>query len=128
MSATDLVVEVDGTEIGATWLDESPKTRVAIANALPVEGTAARWGDELYVGIPVDAPVESNARAGVEPGAVAYWPRGSALCLFWGPTPASTDSTPRAASPVNVVAHLDDIGPLAALPSGAGATVRVTEN
>ena len=38
MTATDFVVEVDGTEIGATWLDESPETRSAIADALPVEG------------------------------------------------------------------------------------------
>jgi hypothetical protein len=127
MTATDFVVEVDGTEIGATWLDESPETRSAIADALPVEGSATRWGDELYVRIPADAPVEANARAEVEPGTVAYWPQGSALCLFWGPTPASTGSEPRAASPVNVVARLDDITPLSDLPDGAGATVRIMD-
>mgnify|MGYP006297046921 CR=1 FL=1 len=126
MSA-DFVVTVDGTELDATWLDESPETRRAIADALPVEGAAARWGDELYFDIPVDVPAE-NARAEVEPGTIAYWPQDSALCLFWGPTPASTDATPRAASPVNVVARLDDVSPLADLPSGAGATVRVADH
>jgi hypothetical protein len=127
MAAADFVVEVDGTEIGATWADESPETRSAIADALPIDGSATRWGDELYFRIPVDVPAEANARAEVEPGTVAYWPQGNALCLFWGPTPASTDSEPRAASPVNVVARLDDIAPLSRLPDGAGATVRIVE-
>jgi len=123
----DFVVTVDGTDIGATWLDESPETRRAIGDALPIGGSATRWGDELYFGIPVDAPAETNARTEVEPGTVAYWPQGSMLCLFWGPTPASTGSEPRAASPVNVVARLEDIAPLSGLPDGAGATVRVVD-
>jgi hypothetical protein len=127
MSEADFVVTVDGTDIEATWLDESPETRRAIADALPIEGDATRWGDELYFRIPVDAPTEANARAEVEPGTVAYWPQGNALCLFWGPTPASTGSEPRAASPVNVVARLDDIAPLSGLSDGTGATIRVVD-
>ncbi|AZH25413.1 cyclophilin-like fold protein [Haloplanus aerogenes] len=127
MSEADFVVTVDGTDIEATWVDESPETRSAIAEALPVEGEATRWGDELYFRIPVDTPAEANARAEVEPGTVAYWPQGNALCLFWGPTPASTGSEPRAASPVNVVARLDDIAPLSGLPDGGGATVRIVD-
>jgi len=127
MAESDFTVVVDGTEMGASWVSESPETRRALADALPVEGQAARWGDELYFDVPVDVALEPNARAEVEPGTVAYWPQGSALCLFWGPTPASSGAEPRAASPVNVVARLDDTTPLSALPSGAGATVRVVE-
>jgi hypothetical protein len=128
MSESDFVVTVDGTEIDASWVSESPETRRALADALPVEGRAARWGDELYFDVPVDVDLEPNARAEVEPGTIAYWPQGPALCLFWGPTPASTGSEPRAASPVNVVARLDDITPLSRLPDGAGAMVRVVDN
>jgi hypothetical protein len=128
MSASDVVVTVDGTEIGAAWVEESSETRRALAAALPVEGRAARWGDELYFDVPVDVDLEPDARAEVEPGTVAYWPRGPALCLFWGATPASAGSEPRAASPVNVVARLDDITPLSRLPDGAGATVQVKDN
>lgn len=120
-------VAVDGQAVEATWADESPETRRALADTFPLEGEAARWGDELYVRVPVDVGAE-NPRTAVDPGTIAYWPQGSALCVFWGPTPASVDATPRAASPVNVVAHLDDIEPLSALPSGAGATVRVTDS
>ncbi|WP_435066851.1 cyclophilin-like fold protein [Haloplanus sp. C73] len=123
---SDFVVAVDGTEMDATWLDESPETRRAIADALPIDGQATRWGDELYFRIPVDVDAEPTARAEVEPGTIAYWPSGNALCLFWGPTPASTGTEPRAASPVNVVARIEDHSPLSALSGGAGATVSVT--
>ena len=118
----DLTVTVDGHELAASWTDENPETRDAIADALPVEGDAARWGDELYFSIPVDVPPE-NAREEVPVGAVAYWPQGDALCLFWGPTPASQGEEPRAAGPVSVVAQLDDVTPLADLDGGE--TVRV---
>ncbi|UWG50416.1 Uncharacterized protein AArcCO_1103 [Halalkaliarchaeum sp. AArc-CO] len=122
MASQDLAIEVDGRELAAGWIDDTPETRSAIADALPVSGDAARWGDELYFEIPVEVPAE-NARAQVPVGAVAYWPQGNALCLFWGPTPASDGSQPRAASPVNVVAELEDVSPLTDLEGGA--TVRV---
>lgn len=118
MTAHDLAIAIDGRELTADWTDDSSETRTAIADALPVSGDAARWGDELYFEIPVDVPAE-NARAQVPVGAVAYWPRGNALCLFWGPTPASEGPEPRAASPVNVVAEIDDVSPLSDLDGGA---------
>ncbi len=118
---SDLRVLVDGTELPAEWADESPETREAIDRVLPIEGDAARWGEELYFRSDVDLPAESP-RAEVEPGALAYWPQGNAICLFWGPTPASTDEAPRAASPVNVFAHADVS---AFRPDSGGATLRL---
>lgn len=118
---SDLRVIVDGTELAAEWTDEAPETRAAIERALPLEGDAARWGEELYFRTAVDVSAES-ARAEVEPGTLAYWPQGNAVCLFWGPTPASVDETPRAASPVNVFARVDvsDFR-----PGTGGATLRL---
>ena len=118
----DLRIRVEDAELTATWTDDNPETRAALQAALPVSGEAARWGDELYFRVPVDVP-EEDARTAVPVGAVAYWPRGDALCLFWGPTPASTDGRPRAASPVNVVATLDDVAPLLVHTGGASVTV-----
>ena len=122
----DIVITVstgDGAvDLKADWTDDAPRTREAIADALPLEGDAAKWGDELYFSVPVDVEAE-NARAAVEVGTVAYWPQGNALCLFWGPTPASRDDQPRAASPVNVVARVADVSSLSAV--GGGAHVRV---
>ncbi|AUX10220.1 hypothetical protein AArcSl_2601 [Halalkaliarchaeum desulfuricum] len=122
MAPHDLSIAIDGRELAADWTDDAPETRAAIADALPVSGDAARWGDELYFEVPVDVPAE-NARAEVPVGAVAYWPQGNALCLFWGKTPASHGSEPRAASPVNVVAQIEDVSQLSDLDGGA--TVRV---
>ena len=43
----------------------------------------------------------------VDMGAVAYWPPGQAICLFFGPTPMSVGDEIRPASPVNVVGSLE---------------------
>jgi hypothetical protein len=118
----DLAITVstgDGEiSLEANWTDDAPRTREAIDDALPLAGDAAKWGDELYFSVPVDVEAE-NARAAVDVGTVADWPQGNALCLFWGPTPASRGGEPRAASPVNVVAQLDDVDPLRAVSGGA---------
>jgi hypothetical protein len=119
---TTLRIEVDSVELTATWTESNPATRDAIAEALPIAGDAARWGDELYFRTDVDVPPE-DAQTEVPVGTVAYWPRGNAVCLFWGPTPASRDGTPRAASPVNVIGEIDDVGPLSRVEGGASVRI-----
>jgi hypothetical protein len=115
---SDLTVDVDGHALAATWTDGDPALRAAIADALPVEGRATRWGDELYLSVPVEV-TPTSTREEVPVGAVAYWPAGPALCLFWGPTPASRGDEPRAAGPVAVVARVDDVEPLRSVAGGA---------
>src|SRR5579864_6214105 len=84
-------------------------TATAIWNALPIQGRANRWGDELYFDVPIELEEEEDdARDAVDIGAVAYWPPGNAVCIFWGPTPASHDQEPRAASRVNVFGQIAD--------------------
>jgi len=73
----------------------------AFWEALPIRGAANVWGEEIYFQVPVDAPLEDSAREEMEVGEIAYWPPGSAFCIFFGRTPASVDEAPRAASPVN---------------------------
>ncbi|MCP4454261.1 MAG: hypothetical protein GY809_22605 [Planctomycetes bacterium] len=89
-------------------------TASAIWNALPLEGTVNRWGDEIYFTVPVQVKLAPDAHADMAVGDVAYWPPGPAFCIFWGPTPASTGTEPRAASPVNVFGkvldHAEDFG------------------
>ena len=72
----------------------------------PIEGSANLWGDEIYFEIPVVAAQEADARALVEVGTLAYWPVGHAFCIFFGPTPVSTDERPRAYSPCNILGHV----------------------
>jgi hypothetical protein len=76
-----------------------------IWNALPIEKHGSTWGDEIYFSIPVRAQ-EENSQAVVEEGDIAYWPPGTAFCIFFGPTPASRGNEIRPASPVNVVGKL----------------------
>ncbi|HHS98434.1 MAG TPA: hypothetical protein ENK08_11190 [Chloroflexi bacterium] len=97
-------IAADGVSLLAE-LNQSPTARI-IWDALPFEGTANTWGDEVYFEIPVEAELEPDARAEVEVGELGYWPVGRALCIFFGPTPASTDDRPRAYSPVNVVGRV----------------------
>ena len=76
-----------------------------LGSSLPVTASASTWGDEIYFRVPVAAE-EEDAREVVDMGAVAFWPPGSALCLFFGPTPASRGEEIRPASPVNVVGQV----------------------
>lgn len=105
-------------------LNESDTAR-AIWEALPFESEANTWGDEIYFEIPVRHGLEPAAKTDVEVGTMAYWPPGSALCLFFGPTPASRGNKPRAASAVNIVGTF--AGDAATLRQVAdGAIVAVT--
>ncbi len=115
---SDFEAHVDDRVLAADWLDVNGETRERLRDAFPIEGEAARWGDELYATVDVEASPTTTDTA-VTPGTIAYWPDGPAICLFWGPTPASTDDTPVAASPVGPVARIDDIDPLADVDGGA---------
>jgi hypothetical protein len=86
-------------------LNESP-TAQEIWKKLPLEGRANAWGDEIYFEVPVVMDQETDARAEVEVGELGYWPVGQAFCIFFGPTPVSTDERPRAYSPVNVIGRV----------------------
>ncbi len=72
----------------------APRTVDTIVRKLPVEGRAALWKEEVYFEIPVKIG-EEKAKPTVETGTIAFWPMGSALCIFYG------QSQPY--SPVNIV-------------------------
>lgn len=61
----------------------APRTVEAITKKLPVEGRAALWKEEIYFEIPVKMG-EEKAKAKIHEGQIAYWPMGSALCIFYG--------------------------------------------
>jgi len=61
----------------------APRTVDTIVRKLPVEGRAALWKEEVYFEIPVKIG-EEKAKPIVEIGTIAFWPMGSALCVFYG--------------------------------------------
>ena len=95
-----ILIEVDDISLEAELNDS--ETAENIFDLLPIESAANVWGDEIYFEIPLELALEPGARTEVEIGEMAYWPAGPAFCIFFGPTPVSTDDNPRAYSPVNV--------------------------
>jgi hypothetical protein len=86
------------------------------------------WGDEIYFEIPVRADQEPDAHEQVGVGELGYWPVGRAFCIFFGPTPVSTDERPRAYSPVNIVGRvLDDATSLRGVQHGARVRIAAVE-
>ena len=79
----------------------STATAQAIWEALPIEGRASLWGDEVYFSIPISLRLEAGQEV-VRTGDLGYWPEGKAFCVFFGPTPVSRGNEIRAASPVTV--------------------------
>ena len=99
------------------------RTAGLIWDALPFEVAGNRWGDEIYFAIPVRAGTERGQEV-VAAGDLGYWEPGSALCIFWGPTPASRGDEIRPYSPVTVFGRV--IGDPAAFDAfSSGTTVRV---
>lgn len=94
-------------EILKAELNDSPTADVLIS-LLPLEFTMSRWGDEYYGDCGIDVGLANDAKEVMEIGELAVWPVGSALCIFFGPTPASSGNEPRAASLVNPVGRLID--------------------
>lgn len=114
-----------GGHVLAGELNDSPTAR-ALEGRLPLKVRLSRWGDEYYgsIGAPLGVKEAPDAREEMAVGELAYWPPGNALCLFFGPTPASEGPEPRAASPVNPVGRLTgDLGVLKGLGSSATAEV-----
>ncbi len=104
---SDRVVQISVGELVVTAGLNDSETADQLWDALPITGQANIWGDEIYFSIPVDADEEADSQETVEMGAVAYWPPGKALCLFWGPTPMSAPGEIRPASAVNVIGLID---------------------
>ena len=106
------------------YLSDTPTGR-ALAQALPLEGQAQRWGDEIYFSVPqVVQELDDNAAVSVQVGDIGYWPPGRALCLFFGLTPSSVPGEIRPASAVNLVGRLTG-DPCCLAGVQEGNTVRV---
>jgi hypothetical protein len=88
------IIENVGEAEGELVRIRSPRTTDAIIRQLPLEGRAALWQQEVYFEVPVKMGNE-KAKPTVEKGTLAYWPMGSAFCIFYGET--------QPYSPVNII-------------------------
>ena len=106
MGDRQIQISTDNLTVTAT-LNEL-ETANHLWDSLPITGRVQIWGDEIYFSIPLNVEEELGSQETVQAGTVAYWPPGSALCLFWGLTPISAPGEIRPASAVNVVGILDN--------------------
>ena len=104
--ATERTIRITAGKVSAEAILNDSPTATQLWEALPIEGRGNTWGDEIYFAIPVEATQEKDAREIVAVGELGYWPPGSAFCIFFGRTPASTDDRPRAASAVNILGRI----------------------
>ena len=100
-------IEISAGDVIVTVVLNDSDTADELWAALPITARAQTWGDEIYFSIPVSVEEAADSQETVEMGAVAFWPPGSALCLFWGPTPMSAPGEIRPASAVNVMGLID---------------------
>jgi hypothetical protein len=61
----------------------APRTVDTIARKMPLEGRAALYKEEIYFEIPIKMG-EEKAKPTVDTGAIAFWPMGGAICIFYG--------------------------------------------
>jgi hypothetical protein len=103
---TLIAIKIGTLEISAELNDSVTATK--LLSLLPLEFSMSRWGDEYYGDCGIKANLSQDSRDIMEAGELAVWPTGNALCIFFGPTPASRGNEPRAVSPVNPVGRLLD--------------------
>ncbi len=99
-------IAIRAGDVAATATLNETRTAEAIWSALPIEARANTWGDEIYFSIPVRVETERGQEV-VEMGDLGYWEPGTALCIFFGPTPVSRGNEIRPASEVTVFGKVE---------------------
>ena len=91
-------IEIEGKGKALAKLDErNPGIREALFQALPLEGIASLWGEEVYFDVPMQMQNE-NPSPTASAGDVCYWSPGPAFCIFFGKT-----------QPISAVNHIGKI-------------------
>lgn len=117
-------IEIVAGEVAAEAELDQSETAEAIWDALPIEGTANTWGDEIYFSIPLTLELEDGQEV-VQLGELGYWPPGRAFCIFFGPTPASEGDEIRPASAVTIFGRiLGNATAFKAVKDGTQVTIR----
>ena len=77
-------------------------TAKIIYENLPIRGNINFWGKEIYFYTDLQIKQESNSKEIVSKGELAYWPKGNAIVIGYGPTPISVGNEIRLAEKCNI--------------------------
>ena len=83
------------------------ETAEKIYNAVPINSSINTWGEEIYFNTNLSISRESDAKAVVDFGEIAFWTEGSSIAIGYGKTPISNKDEIRLASPCNIWAKAD---------------------
>lgn len=120
-------IKINTIQIVAELFDTP--TGNAIAEEIPISSKIITWGKEIYFSIPVTCDLEKNSRSTLEIGELGYYPPMQAFCIFFGPTPMSSDGKPQAADNVNVFGKIvGSSTDLSEVKTGEIACVSILEN
>ena len=113
-----IILEFDRVTIRVELLDTP--TADALWGALPFDGEALTWGDEVYFEhAGLDAARGECPRCGASRARLAFWTDGDAIAIGFGRTPMSRGDEIRLASPANILARTsDDVKTLSAVRAG----------
>jgi hypothetical protein len=87
----------------------APRTVDTIARKMPLEGRAALYKEEIYFEIPIKMG-EEKAKPTVETGAIAFWPMGGAICIFYGKSQTNVVLFPAPMDGKTILSKLDEKG------------------
>ena len=116
-------IRITAGSVSADAILDDSATATAVWEALPLAIPGQTWGDEIYFSIPVRRSPSRRARPS-RWATSAFWPPGTAFCIFFGPTPASRGDEIRPASAVNVFGRVQG-DPAVFKRVRSGTTVRV---
>jgi hypothetical protein len=123
---TPIMLTVDYLEFGGELLDTAAAQ--ALASRMPLELFMNRWGRELHgdIGTPM-GKLPGPKQEVMAVGDLAFWEPGNAVCLFWGPTPASRSTEPRVAGEAHLIGRVtgDFVG-LSHLGDNIRASLKIT--
>ena len=78
-----ICIKIGKMELFAETAKENPETEKRVLEQLPIEGTAQRWGEEIYFYVGFDIALEAG-RQECEPGEIESWPdRGGCGNFLW---------------------------------------------
>ncbi len=84
MKTIEIMVKGKGSAL-AELDDRNPGIRDAFWQALPIEGRATLWGEEVYFDVLLEMEDE-NSSPSATAGDICYWSPGPAFCIFFGRT------------------------------------------